>query len=629
MKATTMWMMACGAARRFLGGMRAARKPGAAALLASLMAAGPLQAATLTWNTKPFSIVANEKPLPDFLRELAASQGTTAVVDPKVGGVISGKFLASAQAILNSICATNGLTWYHDGSFLFIELAGDARTEVMSISGGSGARIAETLNRLRIADARYPLTLSEREGTLYVSGPRRYVEMVRQAVKLSDQRAVMSNYAEVRMFPLRFAWAADFTVTRAGREFTVPGVVNVLRSLHPASSASVGGGAGGVAGKANMPFKVGPNRVLRLAGGESVNVPKIELGGAQAADNDEPAVAFSASGDLPQFHADARLNAVMVRDLPERMAQHARLIESMDARPLLIELELTIMDISSDSLDSLGVDWRVHGRRADFQSGTGTGTPLTFGGASTEAGQTGRTPPAGGVFTATIGHEARNFLLTRVNALSKRGDANFIARPRVLTLNNVEANLENLNELHVRVQGFQDAGLFSITAGTALRITPMMIDEGAERGVMMSINIQDADLSPTSVDAIPIVRRRAVNTQALVEEGTSLLIAGYSSEEKSTVTSGVPGLSRVPVIGKLFQHTEKKRVNMERFYMLTPRLVAMRSQAAAASPAAPAPAGPPAPARLPDAAPAEGPRPRPADSNTVRADEAVLYGGGS
>jgi type III secretion protein C len=598
--------------------------------------APPAHAANLTWNTRSFSIVANEKPLPDFLRELAASQGTTAVVDPKVSGVISGKFLASAQAILNSICATNGLTWYHDGSFLFIEPAGDARTEVMSISGGSGARIAETLNRLRITDTRYPLSISEREGTLYVSGPRRYVEMVRQAVKLSDQRAVMGNYAEVRMFPLRYAWAADFKVNRSGKEFTVPGVVNVLRALHPSSAAMAAGG--GATGSANQPFRVGPNRVLRLATGDTVNAPKVDLGGATTAaaggsGGDEPALSFSANGDLPQFHADARLNAVMVRDLPDRMAQHARLIESMDARPLLIEIELTIMDISSDTLDSLGVDWRLHSRRGDFQSGNGTQPPLTFGNASSEAGQTGARSPAGGVFTATIGHEARTFLLTRVNALAKSGDANFIARPRVLTLNNTEANLENLSELHVRVNGFQDAALFSITAGTALRITPMMIDEGAERGVMMTINIDDADLSAASVDSIPIVRRRAVNTQAVVEEGTSLLIAGYSSEEKSTVTSGVPLLSKVPVLGNLFKFTEKKRVNMERFYMLTPRLVALRSAAATQ----PLPAGPPAPMVLPPPkAPAgepgrapEAAAPGRGDSAATQPDDPGLYAGGS
>ena len=570
----TRWLLAAG----LLSGALSAALSG----LLALAAAGA-QAATLTWSTRPFSIVANEKPLPDFLRELAASQGTTAVVDPKVTGTISGKFLASAQSILSSICATNGLTWYHDGAFLFVEPAGDARTEVLTISGGSGARITDTLNRLRITDGRYPLTLSERDGTLYVSGPRRYVEMVRQAVKLADQRAVLNNYAEIRMFPLRYAWASDFKASRAGKETTVPGVVSVLRGLHPSRQAGNAAGGSG----AELPFRVGPQRMLKLSNGETVNAPKVEMGGAAAnlgsGMGEEAPFNFSANADLPQFYADARLNAVMVRDLPDRMVAHARLIETMDTRPQLIELELTIMDISTNTLNSLGVDWRLHGARGDLQTGNGEAGPLTFGGVSTRIGPNGPTTPLGGVFTATIGHEARNFLLTRVSALTQSGDANFIARPKVLTLNNTEAVLENLSELHVRVNGFQDAGLFNITAGTALRITPMLIDQGGERGVMMSINIEDADLSKDTVDAIPIVRRRAVSTQALVEEGTSLLIAGYSSEEKTNAVTGVPVLSSLPVLGGLFKFTEKKQVNMERFYLLTPRLVVMRAAAAASA----------------------------------------------
>ena len=71
------------------------------------------------------------------------------------------------------------------------------------------------------------------------------------------------------------------------------------------------------------------------------------------------------------------MNAVLVRDLPERMGQYARLIESMDTRPQLVEIEVTIMDISTDTLDSLGVDWRAHGRHVDFQTGNGANAPLT------------------------------------------------------------------------------------------------------------------------------------------------------------------------------------------------------------------------------------------------------------
>jgi type III secretion protein C len=579
-------------------------------LLTLACACTAVQAADLPSRGKPFRIDAADKPLPDLLREIAAAQGITAVVDPKVSGTVSGRFAlsgnpGSVQMLLNSLCSANGLTWYYDGAFLFVDPASEARSEVLAIAPGNAARISETLARLRIADPRYTLSVSERDGHVHVSGPKRYVEMVKQTVRLIDQRSARVDAAEVRMFPLRYAWAADFRLARNGKEVAIPGVASVLRNLYGKSGGSAAAGSsGGAASVRNRlpPMSIGPSRQIQLSSGESVNAPKIDLGGMAASSgameddgSGGGSPAFS-GGELPQFQADTRMNAVLVRDIPERMARYEKLITSMDSRPRLVEIEVTIMDISTDTLDSLGVDWRLRGDHFDLQTGRGNNPPLTWGQANSEAGQSVTvntnglaTTPLGALFTASIGNDVRRYLLTRVHALAQKGNANFVARPKVLTLDNNEAVLENFSEFYVRVDGFQDAGLFRVTAGTAVRVTPLIIDEQNGRGVMMSIDIQDGDLSSASVDRIPIVRRRTVNTQALVAEGTSLLIAGYTSEEKTNATSGVPVLSAIPVLGKLFQYSEKKQLNMERFYLLTPRLVVPGgAQAAPALPAAPA-----------------------------------------
>jgi type III secretion protein C len=281
------------------------------------------------------------------------------------------------------------------------------------------------------------------------------------------------------------------------------------------------------------------------------------------------------------------MSAVIVRDIPERMGRYEKLVQAMDVRPRLVEIELTIMDVSTDSLDSLGVDWHLHGKRLDFQSGRGDRPALGWDSAGLGQGASGpATTPLGAVFSAAIGNEARNYLLARVNALAQKGNANLVARPKVLTLDNTEALLENRSEFYVRVAGYQDTSLFKVNTGTAVRVTPLIVNESASSSVMMSIDIEDGDLAAGSVDNIPVVRRRAVNTQALIDEGASLLIAGYTSEEKTNVTSGVPLLSSLPVLGQLFQYTEKKRLNMERFYLLTPRFAVPASRPAAGEPAA-------------------------------------------
>jgi type III secretion protein C len=564
-----------------------------------LLQATVAHAVELRWSSRPFEIVASEKRLADFLRELAASQNTTAVVDPKVDGVISGRFAGPAKNVLDNVTATYGLVWFYDGALLHIELASDTRSEVIPIMPGSAERVAGALSRLGIADRRFPLTVNGNEGTVFVSGPKRYVEIVRQAVGVSDERAAQADRSQLRVFPLRYARAADFRIMRAGQDMSVPGVVSTLRRLHGEPDAASPRGSGGPAA-----LRVGANRQLALRSGETINVPRIELGSANAS-LASPSADAAARGarPLPQFESDARLNAVIVRDLPERMSQYEGLLRTLDVAPRLVEIELTVMDVSSDRLQDLGIDWRFRGRRADLQVGRGDNPPLSFPSTSTEAGQTGSTTPVGATFTAIAG-DAASYLLARVRALSEDGQANFVARPKVLTFDNTEALLENLSEFFVRVAGFQDAQLFNIVTGTAVRVTPQLVDalpaptpapgaapvppaNGASApplaatlpsNVVLAIDIQDGSIANQLVDNVPVIRRRAITTQAMVSEGRSLLIAGYSTEETVRATTAVPGLSAIPIVGHLFRSQSDTRTSMERLYMLTPRIVSLHQE---------------------------------------------------
>ncbi|MFP3758289.1 EscC/YscC/HrcC family type III secretion system outer membrane ring protein, partial [Cupriavidus sp. SIMBA_020] len=80
--------------------------------------------------------------------------------------------------------------------------------------------------------------------------------------------------------------------------------------------------------------------------------------------------------------------------------------------------------------------------------------PLTFGIGTSETGQTGAFLPTGIALTASIGGSLRNYLLTRVNALAQKGQAQLRSKPKVLALDNTEAILENLTQFYVQVQGY-------------------------------------------------------------------------------------------------------------------------------------------------------------------------------
>ncbi|KVD63144.1 type III secretion system outer membrane ring subunit SctC [Burkholderia ubonensis] len=591
------------------GLQRAALALCATALLSASLCmtlAQPARAADLRWRNKPFTIVANGKKIADFIRELAASQGVTAVVDPKVDGVISGRFSGTPQQTLDTICSTYGLTWYYDGSFLYVDPADQSQTQMIPIPPNAAGEIGRALQAMQVADKRFTLVINDRANSVYVAGPRRYVELVRQAIGTVGDPAANGQHADVRAFRLKYGWASDVTINRSGREVVVPGVATILRRLF----GKGGGGTNLVPASAPLGQAA---RQVKLGSGLTIAVPRLDFpdisggprsggyGGAYASDGAGAFSPFASTGGgdtLPQIEADPAINAVIVRDLPENMYRYQSLIGQLDERPRIVEINVTIIDINEDSLDSLGIDWRLHTKHGDVQIGNGanplTGNtqfggagnpPLTFGIDTSEAGQIGAFMPTGIALTASIGGSLRNYLLTRVNALAQKGQAQLHSKPKVLALDNTEAILENLTQFYVQVQGYQDSSLYSVTTGTSIKVTPMIVDEaaraaaaGGPQSVMMSIDIQDGNIVPgQAVSNVPVIQQRNIVTKTMIDEGKSLLIAGFNDDEVRLNKSGVPWLSDIPLIGNLFKYTDKTGNHMERFYLLTPRVVTTAS----------------------------------------------------
>ncbi len=547
----------------------------AALLLGSIAVA----AAELKWRTNLFRYNAvDNMPVKEFLREFAASQWITAYIDDKIEGNVRGKYEMSPPNLLGTMSSMFGLIWYYDGSVLYIYPSSESTNQVLQLSHSRMENLQRTLAKLNIADRRFPLVYDADENTALVSGPKRYVELVQAAARSLDQNEINRASTEVRVFALKYAWAADYRIGQGETQTVVPGVATTLRNLFAKNRSNPA---------STLAADLNRKRTMVKLKGTDLKVPLPEPIDAMGAQPNDADAAASAALGTPQFEPDSRMNAVLVRDSPERMARYAELIKALDVKAGLVEIEVTIMDVTTDFVESLGIDWRFNNSHIDAQTGLGGGPSPTFGTAVNPLFPPNNVVPSGALLTA-IGGNAGRYLIARVQALSEDGKANFIARPKIMTLDNVEAVLENQSEFFIRVAGNQDVGLFNVTAGTALRVTPLIVEESAARGVKLAIKIDDGDISGVQqVDQIPVVHRRSIGTQAFVNEGESLLIAGYSVETDSQNDVGVPGLSKIPVLGNLFKHAEKKRGKVERMYMLTPRIVSSAKVAMAGAPPAP------------------------------------------
>ncbi|MEO6921876.1 MAG: type III secretion system outer membrane ring subunit SctC [Collimonas sp.] len=584
------------------------------------VAAAGAGAQPLVWKSPRFQYVADHKDLKDVLRDFGASENIMTSISPHVEGSVSGRFESSPEQFLDKMANTFGFIWYYDGAVLSIAGANEARNATIGLKHSNVAELRRILASLGIADRRFPVRYDGETGLVIVSGPPRYVELVSDVAHLIDQTSAPSDKVVVQRFPLSYAWATDRTVTIDGQGVTVRGVASLLRGLYAANGGQPAAGDTAPAPRDTYRMKSlrslgsngnsGNNGANALASGANGRPPVPTLpglsfgdnarqsaadvpplpGGAAAGHTDASTVQQGAASAGPVIEADPRSNAIFIRDRAENMPAFQALIESLDQRPGVLEIDATIIEITDNALKELGVDWRLHSGHMDVQTGNGamaqTGNPdsLNPQGFGNPANQTNTgailSTPVGGVMTAVIGGAGR-YLLGRVTALQQTDQARVTASPKVETLDNVEAIMDNKQTFYVPVSGYQSADLYSVSAGVSLRVLPMIVPTSSNEQIHLNVHIEDGQLSTQQVGSLPIVSNSTIDTQALMNNGESLLIAGYSVDQDDHAETAVPGLSKIPLIGGLFRFKHHQGQRFQRLFLLTPRIIAVSGPSAA------------------------------------------------
>ncbi|MET0383860.1 MAG: type III secretion system outer membrane ring subunit SctC [Burkholderiaceae bacterium] len=624
-------------------------------------------AAEIRWRSQTVHVKVESKDIKDVLRDLASGQNVPATVATNVTGTVTGDFNMPPQRFLDSLASTFGFVWFYDGTVLAITNANDMSRQIVKLNVAGTGDLARTLAQMRLDSPQFPITYDDNHGTALVSGPPQYVALVGEVARQLDDTMARRAGSTIRIYHLKHAWAEDHKVTIDGTTIALPGVAATLDSMFHGRANSNGGGSaakgsqGGMQRLPSMPDVGGGTSGGGFAGGGASGgvMPPLPSGGLTNGSATVPRIVAdpvntmtemiggrnrgggggggSGAGEevdreLPVIVADQRTNSILIRDLTSRMPQYGPLIDQLDVKPQLIELEAHVIEVENTALKQLGVEWRAHNSHVDLQTGNGSTTansysngvlnPTFSGSLSNDGGTTTiNTTPLGGSLTAVLG-DAGRYLLTRINALEQTNQAKIDSSPKIATLDNVEAQMNNDTKFFVRVASYTAADLYSVQTGTDLRVLPMLIDGNGSRQIKLAVHITDGQLTGQQVDNIPVITSSNIDTEALLNEGDALLIAGYRVSKATHLQNGVPGLSKIPLIGGLFKYRDDEDSNMERLFLITPRVInldyaAARQPLASAAPT-PLPPMPPAPQR-----PAMAPPGQPVTARQAQSSVAV------
>jgi type III secretion protein C len=539
-------------------------------IVVCLCLALPATSDAASWKTKRYERFVQDEDLVTLLLDFSSTVNVPLVASERVrSGVIervNGHFKGlTAEAFLAKLSTLYQIVWYYDGHLLYVYHADEMITELFQLEGARAANLRATLKNLGVFDNRFNWKDMAEQNIIYISGPPRYIQLVREVSVLLEQRHRKESVYTVRVFPLRYASAANRKVVHRGEQIVVPGVASMLgRILSKNTQITF-----------NPDQEPAPESDRKSPGLMGTGLSNRGNGGGTVYDQMESRKSDSRSEvGRANIEANPQNNTIIVHDLVERMPMYEQLIASLDKPTEQIEIEVSIIEVSTDRIDELGVDWQLRSSNGTFGVGD-------FNQATQSAQALGAT---GGSFISsdannisTILQNNGSYFLGRVRALSQDGEGQVLSRPSVITINNQEAIIDNTTTFYVRLEGQEEVDLVPVSVGSVLRVTPRVIHEGMVRKIMLNVSIEDGqdlnNIGTTEVDDIPTVSKSTISTQAVIEENNSLLVGGFFLDQRESAREKVPFLGDLPGVGVLFRNDTKNRRKNARMFMISPKIV--------------------------------------------------------
>ena len=257
-------------------------------------------------------------------------------------------------------------------------------------------------------------------------------------------------------------------------------------------------------------------------------------------------------------------NIIIVEDTAERMNRVDELIKSLDVIPRQVLIEARILEVRLGDDMQVGVDWSNVFKGGDA-SYTVSGTSLA---------RRPDTSGSAGLFLEVVTPHFDMFL----NALQEKGDLKTLATPKLLALDNREAEIIIGGRLGFRVtttvNQVTTESIEFLDVGTMLKITPRISDDGH---ILLNIH---PEVSEGLVDqGLPSETTTEVTTRVIIRDGESIFIGGLIRDRKEKTVEQIPILGSIPLIGPLFRNTTDSVSRTETVVMITPHIVGAGSAA--------------------------------------------------
>lgn len=292
--------------------------------------------------------------------------------------------------------------------------------------------------------------------------------------------------------------------------------------------------------------------------------------------------------DRGRLVLNERGNSFIVTDIPHAVEQMKKLLKDIDFATPQVTIEARIVEVTDTDSLNLGIQWGgkyvgTNLSNKDFPSSIVV-TGDSFTGAQ---GISGNGYVVNFPFTPTqdlgVGNIAlsmgsisgRYNLDVALQALQNQSKLKIISAPRVTTLDNIEAEINSGGKAIIVPTG-DNTQTEEVETGIRLTVTPHITSNNM---VFMDIEIEKSNIVPGSLTSNTVeTEEKKATTQVLLADGETTVIGGILEDELNEGVSGVPYLSKIPILGFFFRNKASSRTKRELMLFLTPRIVNPRNE---------------------------------------------------
>ena len=595
----------------------------------SLRAIGITAALTLSAVSaaQEYTVNLKDTDIQEFIKFVADVTGTTMVVDPNVKGkvrVISSKPVSQAELydLFLSILDVQGYTAVRSGQVIRIVPSKDARsspvpimddqsavgndeyvTQVIRLDNISAAKLIPVLRPLVPQQAH--LAAYAPSNAIIISDIRSNIGRIVDIIERMDRSAIQTT----EIIRLKYGVAED-----------VVSMLNTLEKSRQGEGADADKEAVLVADKRTNSVVVTADeltvdRIRKLVTyldtplEQSGNVRVIYLEYADATEIaevltrvmqnisrlEEGGSSKRAGSGESTIEADEGTNSLIITADTDEMAALEAVIARLDIRRAQVLIEAIIVEMTVTEGQDLGLQWLFANDNGVYGSNITTdearrqslgqlGGALVPDDGSENIGTREVAASLATIPGTTLGWGVVDESLTMtviLNALESQGNNNILSTPSLLTLDNEEAYITVGSEVPFVTGSYTNTGVGNgasnpfqtierESVGVTLKVTPQ-INEG--NAVLMDIVQEVSTLAPSLIASDLITNERKIETMVLANDGNIVVLGGLVSDEIQDDSQGVPVLSSIPLVGRLFRSDSVKVTKQNLLVFIRPTII--------------------------------------------------------